>query len=292
MQPIDEHSITDDVVARFADTPSPRIRGISEAVVRHLHALVREVRPTQEEWAAAIELLTRTGQKCSDTRQEFILLSDILGVSMLVDVINHPGAGATTETTVLGPFYVASAPELPLGSSVVTKAIGEALFVEGTVRDPEGDPIPGAWVSTWQSDADGFYDVQRTEGGTVTLDLRARFQADTQGRFWFHSIVPRYYPVPDDGPVGDILEAQGRHSFRPAHVHFMLDAPGFQTLVTQVYVDGCPYLASDVVFGVKGSLIQSLPRIAAGRTPDGHELARPAALLHRDFVLARENAAA
>jgi hydroxyquinol 1,2-dioxygenase len=292
MPPVTEQSITDDVVARLDSAASPRVRAVSEAVVRHLHALVREVRPSQAEWAAAIALLTRTGQMCSDTRQEFILLSDILGVSMLVDVINHPVPEQATETTVLGPFYVASAPHLPLGSSVVTAARGEPLFVEGTVRDPAGHPVPGAWVSVWQSDAEGFYDVQRVVDGKVMLDLRARFEADARGRFWFHSIVPRYYPVPEDGPVGDILKAQGRHANRPAHVHFMIGAPGFQTLVTQVYIDGCPYLDSDVVFGVKRSLVHRLVPIEPGCTPDGHELGHAAALLHQDFVLAHEGAAA
>lgn len=287
MRNFDETSITDAVIERLAHASSPRAREISQALVRHLHAFIREVRPSQAEWLAGIEFLTRTGHMCTETRQEFILLSDTLGVSMLVDAIQHPVAGAATETTVLGPFYLSGPPEMPLGSDISTSGKGPPMIVEGTVRDAAGRPVAGAWVDTWQADADGVYDVQRSgDGGPPELELRARFRTDAEGRFWFRSIAPRHYPVPDDGPVGEMLKAQGRHANRPAHVHFMIGAPGFETLVTHLFVADSPYIDSDVVFGVKESLICRLEPQPAGFTPGGHPVETPAALLRYDFVLA------
>jgi hydroxyquinol 1,2-dioxygenase len=281
----DENTITEAVLARLADAPSPRMRDISQALVRHLHAFVREVRPTQAEWLAGIDFLTSTGQMCSPTRQEFILLSDTLGVSMLVDAINHAGRVGATETTVLGPFYVEHPPEQAPGADISGSQPGERLLFEGTVQAADGSPVADAWVDTWQADADGYYDVQRPGDGT-DLNLRARFRTDAHGRFWFRSIVPSFYPIPDDGPVGRMLRLQGRHPYRPAHVHFMIGAPGFQTLVTHVFVAGDPYLDSDAVFGVKQSLIRPLQRQAAGPTPGGHLAEEPTAILGYNFVLA------
>ena len=264
---------------------SPRMRQISEALVRHLHAFVREVEPTIAEWEAGIRFLTETGQLCSDTRQEFILLSDTLGVSMLVDAINHRLPRGATETTVLGPFYVQDAPELPLGADISGGMKGRPLFIEGSVSSVDGRPLAGALVDTWHSDDDGFYDVQHLEevGG---LALRGRFRADAEGRFRFWSIVPQFYPIPYDGPVGRMLESQGRHPYRPAHVHFMIEAPGHEKLVTHVFVAGDKYLDSDVVFGVKDSLIRQLEECSAGRAPDGREIAEPYAIMRYDFTLA------
>jgi hydroxyquinol 1,2-dioxygenase len=285
MRNFSEHTITDAVLARLAAAPSPRVRAVSEALVRHLHAFVREVRPTQAEWVEGIEFLTRTGQTCTDTRQEFILLSDTLGVSMLVDAINHPLPGGATETTVLGPFYVAGPPEHALGDDISGGKPGEPLLVEGTVRRHDGAPLAGAWVDTWHSDAEGFYDVQLGDDGPA-LNMRARFRTDAEGRFWFRTVVPSPYPVPHDGPVGAMLEAQGRHPYRPAHVHFMIGAPGCETLVTHVFLAGDRYLDSDVVFGVKDSLIRALERQAPGTTPAGHPVEKACALLRYDFALA------
>jgi hydroxyquinol 1,2-dioxygenase len=279
MRDFDENTITDAVLDRCK---LPRLGQVSAALVRHLHAFVREVRPTQAEWETAIDFLTKTGQICSDTRQEFILLSDVLGVSMLVDAINHPTDEGTTATTVLGPFYVADPPEHALGDDITKGRTGEKLFVEGTVRRPDGTPIAGAWVDTWHSDGEGYYDVQLDASG-ATLDMRARLRTDAEGRFWFRSIVPAFYPIPDDGPVGEMLRAQGRHPYRPAHVHFMIGAPGCETLVTHIFLAGDPYLDSDVVFGVKDSLIRGMERQEPGTTPG-----EPVALLRYDFVLARE----
>lgn len=285
MRNFNETTITEAVLERLADAPSPRARAISEALIRHLHAFIREVRPSQEEWLAGIDFLTRTGQMCSESRQEFILLSDTLGVSMLVDAINHALPDGTTETTVLGPFYLSGPKEMPLGSNISTTGKGAPMIVEGTVRDAAGRPVAGAWIDTWQADAEGLYDVQRA-GADPEHDLRARFRSDTEGRFWFRSIAPCYYPVPDDGPVGEMLKAQGRHANRPAHVHFMIGAPGYETLVTHLFVGDSPYIDSDVVFGVKDSLICALEPQPAGRTPAGHRVDTPVSLLRYDFVLA------
>ena len=285
MRDFDEHNITDAVLARVADASSPRAKQISEALVRHLHAFVREVEPTIEEWEAGIRFLTETGKMCSDTRQEFILLSDTLGVSMLVDAINHRLPKGATETTVLGPFFVADAPELPLGADISGTMKGRPLYVKGSVRSVDGKPLAGAIVDTWHSDDDGFYDVQHLDevGG---LALRGRFRADADGRFRFWSIVPKFYPIPYDGPVGKMLEAQGRHPYRPAHVHFMIFAPGYTRLVTHVFVAGDKYLDSDAVFGVKNSLIRELDDHPAGDAPGGRRMSEPYSVMRYDFVLA------
>ncbi|MFM0043399.1 intradiol ring-cleavage dioxygenase [Paraburkholderia sediminicola] len=289
MRNFDENNITAAVIDRLAECKSPRARQISESLVRHLHDFVRDVEPTQDEWGEAIAFLTGIGKMCSDTRQEFILLSDALGVSTLVDAINHRLSKRATETTVLGPFYVENPPEYKLGDVIDTRP-GPALFCEGKVTDIDGKPLAGAIVDTWHSDAQGFYDVQ-AEAGLEGLTGRARLRTDAKGRFWFRSIVPRYYPIPHDGPVGKMLEAQGRHPYRPAHVHFMVSAPGYEKLVTHVFLDGDPYLDSDVVFGVKDSLIEPLVRQQPGTTPAGHPVDSDMSLLHYDFALAREASA-
>ena len=287
MRNFDETNITSAVLERVRNASSPRTRQISAALVRHLHAFVREIEPSQAEWASAIEFLTRTGHMCSDTRQEFILLSDALGVSMLVNAINHRLPGNATETTVLGPFYVQAAPEHALGDDISGGMAGEPLLVEGTVSGVDGKPIAGAVVDSWHTDSDGFYDVQGP-AGLEGLAGRARFRTDAQGRFWFRSVVPASYPIPDDGPVGDMLKAQGRHPYRPAHVHFMVGYPGCETLVTHVFLLGDQYLDSDVVFGVKDSLIKPLEHQDAGTTARGNRVDRPMAALRYDFVLADE----
>ncbi|MCT7374601.1 intradiol ring-cleavage dioxygenase [Chelativorans salis] len=285
-----EFTITDAVVERVHEAEDPRIREISEAVVRHLHALVREVRPSQEEWKFVIDFLTRTGQISDDKRQEFILLSDTLGISMLIDAINHPAGGGATETTVLGPFYVESPPEKTLGEDISAGMEGQPLYVSGSVSGGDGKPLAGAIVDVWHSDDDGHYDVQQLDaiGG---LAMRARFRADEAGRFHFWTIKPAAYPIPHDGPVGDMLKAQGRHPWRPAHVHFMIDAPEHERLVTHVFVAGDPYLDSDAVFGVKDSLIREFPEHLAGTAPDGRRMDQPYSHLHYDFQLESKPAA-
>ena len=283
MPDLNEHTITQAVLDRFAGTPDPRLREMLSSLVRHLHGFVRDAEPTFEEWQAAIAFLTRTGQTCTDTRQEFILLSDVLGVSMLVDAINHRMPAGATETTVLGPFHVADVPFSPNGADLGEGLPGERLFVEGTVSAAAGAPLPGAVLEVWQSDDDGFYDVQRPE-----LDgpqLRACLRADGQGRFHFWTIMPTTYPIPDNGPVGALLHATKRHPWRPAHLHFMISAAGHEQLVTHLFVAGSDYLDSDAVFGVKESLIQIFNQHGPGRAPDGTQVDAPWRSLSYGFGL-------
>jgi hydroxyquinol 1,2-dioxygenase len=272
MRDFDENNITAAVIDRFANTPDPRLKEIMSSLVLHLHAFARDVRLSFAEWSYAIDFLTRTGQICSDKRQECILLSDTLGLSMLVDAMDHPASAGTTDSTVLGPFYVASAPEMPLGSDVSGGLRGEPLYVEGTVCSSDGRPIANAVVDTWHSDDDGFYDVQRPELSAPAL--RGRFRTNANGRFYFWSIVPKFYPIPDDGPVGEMLKATARHPCRPAHVHFMISAPGHETLITHVFAADSPYLDSDAVFGVKNGLIREFTHEPPGIAPDGKTMQR------------------
>lgn len=285
MRDLDEATITAAVLQRMEQGGTKRARQISQALVRHLHAFVREVEPSQAEWAAAIDFLTRTGQTCTDTRQEFILLSDVLGVSMLVDAINHRLPGGATETTVLGPFFVENAPVFAAGEDISAGLEGQKLLVEGSVRALDGTPLAGAVVECWQTDGAGHYDVQGPKG-LDALAGRGRLHTDAEGRFWFRTVIPASYPIPDDGPVGAMLGAQGRHAYRPAHVHFMVSHPGCETLVTHLFLAGDPYLDSDVVFGVKDSLICALEQQPAGVTARGNRVEAPIAALRYDFVLA------
>lgn len=281
MRDLNEHTLTEEVVSRLKNSKNPRTLQISEALVRHLHAFVREIEPTQQEWEAAIAFLTRTGQICSDKRQEFILLSDTLGVSMLVDAINHRVPEGITESTVFGPFYVDNAPVYENGADITQGIAGMPMFITGSVLDEQGEPVANALINIWQSDTEGYYDVQHLD----SLALRGRLRSDENGQFSCWSVRPSAYPIPNDGPVGEMLEAQGRHPWRPAHVHFMIEAPGFQKLVTHVFAEGDQYLDSDVVFGVKNSLIRTFTEFPAGTAPDGRVLDEPYALLHYDFKL-------
>ncbi len=248
------------VAASFADTPDPRLRRVLTSLVEHLHAFVKDVELTEQEWGVAIDFLTRTGQMCSDTRQEFILLSDVLGVSMLVETINHRTGGTSTESTVLGPFHMVESPPRQLGEDINLDRKGTPCLVSGRVTGPDGEPLAGASVDVWQTNEDGFYDVQQP-GIQPAGNLRGLFTADGDGRFWFRSVVPRYYPIPDDGPVGRLLAATGRHPNRPAHLHFIAAAPGYRPVTTHVFVADSPYLDSDAVFGVKDSLVRDVPEV-------------------------------
>jgi hydroxyquinol 1,2-dioxygenase len=292
MRDFDEKTITDAVIARFANCPTPRVKQISEALVRHLHNFVREIRPTEEEWAYGIDFLTRTGQKCDDKRQEFILLSDVLGVSMLMIAINYPPYKGVTESTVFGPFHVNNPPEFKNGDDISGHLEGEPMFIEGSVKSIDGKPIPNASLDVWHSDGIGYYDVQQLEklGG---FGGRGIIKVDDQGRFRFWTIRPQYYPVPTDGPVGELLRAQARHPYRPAHVHFLIEAPGFTRLVTHVFAAGDKYIDSDAVFGVKESLIREFEkRDAATPAPDGRKLDKPWYYLNFDFVMRPADASA
>jgi hydroxyquinol 1,2-dioxygenase len=283
MRDLNEHSISDAVMAGVRGAKNPRLRRISEALVHHLHAFVREIRPTEEEWQAAIDFLTATGQICDGQRQEYILLSDTLGVSTLVDSINHPAEDGATQTTVFGPFYVPP-PEFDNGADLRGTLLGAPLYVEGMVCSTDGAAIAGAIVDVWHSDAAGFYDVQQpaVTGGPAG---RGRLRCSSGGRFHFWTARPAAYPIPDDGPVGKMLAAQGRHPFRPEHVHFMIQAPGSVKLVTQVFARGDQYLDSDVVFGVKQSLIRDYVPEDGGVAPDGTQMTGRWYRLAYDFAL-------
>jgi protocatechuate 3,4-dioxygenase beta subunit len=248
------------VAASFAGTPDPRLRQVMTSLVQHLHAFVKDVELTEEEWGFAIDFLTRTGHMSDEVRQEFILLSDVLGVSMLVETINHRTGGTSTESTVLGPFHMVSSPVRELGDDIALDGKGTPCLVSGQVTGPDGEPLAGASVDVWQTNEDGFYDVQQP-GIQPAGNLRGMFTADDDGRFWFRSVVPRYYPIPDDGPVGQLLAATGRHPNRPAHLHFIVAAPGYRPVTTHVFVDDSPYLDSDAVFGVKESLVRPVPEV-------------------------------
>ena len=274
MPHVTEANLTDIALERWKNIPDPRLRQIMTSLIKHLHGFVREVELTEAEWATAIDWLTRTGKMCTEKRQEFILASDVLGVSMLVDAINHRQPAGATETTVLGPFYVENPKTFPNGADIMAAEVaGERLYVQAQIVAAGAGPLAGAVVDVWQSDSEGFYDTQRPE--LDASSLRGRFVSDGAGLVRFWSITPCAYPIPYDGPVGDMLKATRRHPFRPAHLHFMISAPGFETLVTHIFVDGDSYLDSDAVFGVKQSLIDPFPSQPPGMAPDGRVMNEP-----------------
>jgi hydroxyquinol 1,2-dioxygenase len=278
---VDEHTITDAVLDAMRDCPDPRLLEVMTALVRHLHDFAREVRLTEDEWFTAIRFLTDAGHITDDTRQEFILLSDVLGLSMLVTAQNHAWPVGVTEATVLGPFFVEGAPEVENGSDIANGAKGPPSLVRGRVLALGGSPVAGATIDVWQSDEDGLYDVQQPAGPDgVEARARARLRAGADGRFHFRSVLPQHYPIPHDGPVGAMLQALGRHPWRPAHLHFLIDAPGYERLITHVFRSGDPYLDSDAVFGVRQSLVADWVR----HEPDATS-AEPYYTLDYDFVL-------
>ena len=249
-----ENNATEAVLNSFSKIKDERLKEIMNSIIFHLHEVVKEVAPTEDEWMKAIMFLTKTGQKCDDRRQEFILLSDVLGVSMLLDAINNRKSKNETETTVLGPFHTPSS-LMNYGDNIANNVEGENCIVSGKIVDVNNNPIPGASIEVWQSGPDGLYDVQK-EGHVV--DLRGTFTSDDGGSYMFRSVKPQYYPIPVDGPVGDLLKSLDRHPYRPAHVHFMVKANGYKDLVTHAFIDGDKYLESDTVFAVKKSLIRKL----------------------------------
>lgn len=261
-----EYSITEAVRSRIADVPNPRLKQVMQSLINHLHQFARDVRLTPEEWNAGIEFLTAAGRITDDKRQEFILLSDTLGLSALVDLMHHQGESErTTESSLLGPFYRNGAPELALGSDISNGTAGEPLTIRGRVLSSEGTTIAGALLDVWQAAPNGLYDVQ--DAGQPEINLRGRFRTDAQGRFDFRTIKPASYPVPHDGPVGKMLSSLGRHPFRPAHIHFIVSAHGFETLTTALYIAGDKYLDSDAVFGSRPSLVVDYHHANGGR-PD------------------------
>lgn len=289
MRNLDENNITEAVLAKQAGAADPRLREVMDGLVKHLHAFVREVRLTEAEWFEGIRFLTDVGHITDDKRQEFILLSDTLGVSMLVTALNQKRPKGCTEATVFGPFHVEGSPEYPLGSDVSNGAAGEPMFVSGRVVGTRGEPVPGAELQVWQADADGMYDVQYA--GHEEHRARGTLRADAEGAFHFRAVRSAAYPIPHDGPVGRMLEGLGRHPWRPAHLHFMITAPGYQRLITHVFRDGDRYLDSDAVFGVRSSLIADWKQHPAGATPDGSTSTTPFHTLDFRFVLAPAEAA-
>jgi len=262
MRNLDPHTITQAVLARQAGTADPRLARILNSLVEHLHAFAREVELTEAEWFAGIEFLTRCGRITSEQRQEFILLSDVLGLSMLTVAQNHDKPAGCTEATVFGPFHVDGAPHYPLGADIANGARGEPCLVRGTVRGSNGEAVAGARLDVWQSDADGLYDVQHA--GLGHAQARGILEADREGRYAFRSILAVPYAIPHDGPVGELLQASGRHPWRPAHLHFMISAPGYETLITHVFRRDDPYLDADAVFGVRQSLVADWRQQADG----------------------------
>lgn len=274
MRNLNEDNITQAVLARLVNMPESRLKSLLTSLVQHLHAFARETKLTEDEWMQGIQFLTDTGHMCTGQRQEFILLSDTLGLSQLVVAQSHSRKEGFTEQTVFGPFHIAEAPTLANGADIAGGATGEPLYFQVQVVDGDGAPVAGATVDVWQADADGFYDVQNAGWTADEMKLRAVFRSDAQGWVSGRSVLPKSYPIPMDGPVGRMITASKRHPFRPAHLHFMVHKPGFERLVTHVFADGDEYLDSDVVFGVRSSCIGHYRKQPAGHAPDGrHESA-------------------
>jgi hydroxyquinol 1,2-dioxygenase len=284
-----EAALTEQVVASFAGAPDPRTRELLQALVRHAHAFAREVRLSEREWETAIGFLTRAGHITDDKRQEFILLSDVLGLSMLTIGINAPRDPSVTEPTVFGPFFVEGSPEVRYGGDIAEGVPGDPCWVEGRVTDAAGTPLADARIELWEADDDGMYDVQYGDDRTGG---RAHTFTDEDGRYGVWSVKPTAYPIPGDGPVGDLLRVSERSPMRPAHLHYMVTAEGFQTLVTHCFVDGDPHLADDAVFGVKRSLIVGVEQQPPGDGPAGRTLEQPWWRMTFDLKLARKEGAA
>jgi hydroxyquinol 1,2-dioxygenase len=280
-----EEELVELVSASFRNTEDPRLKQLAQALTRHLHAFLREVRLTEAEWQRAIAFLTETGHRTDDRRQEFILLSDVLGASMQTIAINNEAYANATEATVFGPFFVEGSPEIEAGGDIAGDAAGEPCWVQGTVTDTDGQPVAGALIEVWEADADGFYDVQYSDDRTAA---RGHLFSDDQGDYRFWALTPTPYPIPHDGPVGQLLAATGRSPMRASHLHFMVSAAGKRTLVTHIFVRGDELLDRDAVFGVKDSLVKDFEQQAAGTAPpDGRDLGgRSWSRVRFDIVLA------
>lgn len=282
-----EENLTDLALKQWEACHSPRLRQIMQSLVKHLHGFVRDVDLKQDEWLTAVNWLAKTGQMSSDKRQEFILLSDVLGISMLVDAINHRFPEGATPSTVIGPFHIEGSPEMPMGANVAVGLAGETCFLVGTVRDLHGKPIEGAKIDIWQADADGLYESQL---GAQEPVLRAVFHTRADGKYLIRTIAPPGYSIPMDGTVGSLLGETDISHFRPAHIHFYISAPGHETLITHLFKKGAKYIDSDVVFGVKDKLIVEFKKHPAGKTPTGENSSEPFVVVDYDFVLSKSKA--
>ena len=278
-----EEKITQNVLDSMAQAPDPRLKKVMTSLISHLHAFIREVELTQEEWVLGVQFLTRTGHMCDEKRQEFILLSDISGVTMLVDAINHRLPDEATESTIFGPFYREGAPELAMGASISKDGRGEPVVVTGRVLSTDGTPIPDALLDVWETDENGLYEQQDPE--QPEMNLRGKFRTDSQGRYCFVGIKPVSYAIPDDGPVGQLLRALGRHPFRPAHIHLLISANGFAPVTTHLFVKGDQYLDSDAVFGTKDSLVVDFIRRDSEEEAARYHVSVPFYRVEYDFIL-------
>jgi hydroxyquinol 1,2-dioxygenase len=283
MREFDDKSITQAVIERLANSEDPRFKTVMTSLVTHLHDFVREVKLTESEWIEAIQFLTDVGQTCTEKRQEFILLSDTLGLSVLVITLNHPAAQDSAESTVLGPFYWKDAPDLPLGSNIAEGVKGEPTFYSGRVLGVHGRPLENALLDIWSGDGEGNYDMQIP--GETGMKARGRIRTDAAGRYWFRSIRPTFYPVPTDGPVGRMLRKMKRHPYRPGHIHMIVSARGHLPVTTHLFVAGSDYLDSDAVFGMKESLVAQFERHAPGTGPGGERMETPFYTVNYDFRL-------
>jgi len=282
MQLVTEDNITALAEQRWGTAHDPRLAEVMRALVRHLHDFAREVRLTEAEWMAAIQWLTRTGQISDDKREEFILASDVLGLSMLVVQMNHRLEQGATPATVLGPFHIEGSPELEYGADMSQGLPGTPLYVTGTVRDLDGKAVGGAVLDVWQADTDGAYEAQ------LDVDearLRAKYTSKGDGTYCVRTIAPLGYSIPMDGPVGELIARTGISHFRPAHIHFLLNVPGYEPLITHLFQEGAQYLDSDVVFGTKAELVVAFEERGPGPTPDGGTSEVPWLLAVYDFVL-------
>ena len=283
MSDFDEKSITQAVIGRLSRSDDPRFKRIMTSLITHLHDFVREVKLTEVEWLAAIQFLTEVGRTCTSKRQEFILLSDTLGVSVLVITLNHPADEGSVESSVLGPFYWDDAPDLPLGSNLAEGVKGEPAFYSGRVLGVDGRALENALLDIWSGDGEGNYDMQMPE--EKGMKARGRIRTDAEGRYWFRSIKPTFYPVPTDGPVGRMLHKMGRHPYRPGHIHMIVSAPGHLQVTTHLFVAGSEYLDSDAVFGMKQSLVAQFNRHPPGIGPDGERMDTAFYTVNYDFRL-------
>jgi len=284
MRQFNEDTLTDAVVARLKKTKSPRLKQIMSSAVKHLHAFARDVKLTEEEWFEGIKFMTAVGQKCDDKRQEFILLSDVLGLSMMIVALNHKTLPGATEATVLGPFFAHGAKEYGYGGDLREGCTvkGEDVWVSGRVLGTNGKPVPNAVIDVWQAKADGIYDVQEPD---AEFELRGRVKANARGEYAFASYKPKFYSIPMDGPVGDLTRNTTNNHMRPAHMHAIASAPGYQQVITHVFVEGDPYLDGDAVFAVKDSLIAKYKKVNNAAEAKKHGLPNPFLTLNFDFHL-------
>ena len=282
---VTEHNLTDLAIERWSNIDDPRLREVMMALIKHLHGFVREIEPSPKEWFAAIEWLTRVGKMCDDRRQEFILTSDVFGVSMLVDALNNRLESGATPTTVEGPFHIPHSPEVAHGGNMADGAPGEPCYVVGTVRDTEGKPLAGVVLDVWQTDGEGLYEAQI--GGDDAY-MRGVYRTGSDGSYIIRTVGPIGYTIPMDGPLGELMGRTNISHMRPAHIHFHVRAAGYHEVITHLFKRGDQYIETDVVFGVKEPLIVDFKQQPAGRAPNGHSERQPYLLVEYDFVLQRE----